>query len=250
MLVFSDKTVQFFMQKHGFIPAPAVQGRLTSFSHIQQNTYMYALLPSQSLHIWGFEYVGKDQTAMNINPLQYSLQLSELVHLEPTHRTFRRAEAEPLEQPKMHIFNSNHHEHGYSWVCRHSGSNKKTGNCHRNAWEDLRPCPPGLWLTCSLASSLLCPEKHIIINSPDSTMDFAKKKRNEMLCQRSPWMHCLAGFASQRVAELALSAFQYRHWGLRKHFGNSKLSLAQLALRMVTQAEGLQSTSMASLEKQ
>lgn len=33
MLVFSDKTVQLFMQKHGFIPAPAVQGPLMSFSH-------------------------------------------------------------------------------------------------------------------------------------------------------------------------------------------------------------------------
>lgn len=69
---------------------------------------------SYSHFTYGFEDVGKDQTTVTINHLQESLQFNELVHLEPAHITFRRAEAEPLEQLKMHIFNSSHLEHRYS----------------------------------------------------------------------------------------------------------------------------------------
>lgn len=69
---------------------------------------------SYSHFTYGFKDVGKDQTTVNINHLQQSLQFNELIHLEPALREFRRHEAEPFEQLKMHIFTSNHIEHKYS----------------------------------------------------------------------------------------------------------------------------------------
>lgn len=51
--------------------------------------------------MYGFEDVGKDQTIVNINHLQQSLQFSELVHLEPAHTVFIKGEGESLEQLKV-----------------------------------------------------------------------------------------------------------------------------------------------------
>lgn len=71
-----------------------------SFFHILQYAYTYSNC-FYSHFMYGFEDVGKDQTTVNINHLQLSLQFNELVHLEPAHRVFIKGEGESLEQLKV-----------------------------------------------------------------------------------------------------------------------------------------------------